>query len=367
MTVTYAFEKIMQDIRTRILSREWTTSTRLPSSREFAQYYGASVNTVEKAIKELTTEGLLKRDSRRGTYIETGIVSQGMHNHSGLVAAFVIGIENPQWSSALRGIEDVLHTYGFHLLTSSDESNFDKLETLVKGAISKKIDGVIMCPILEHGQEGRNQRICRLIQDSGIKAVFLDRYLYEQNIPYVTSDNAAGAYKLTKQLIDKGHRRILFIRNSNLSTFNERLLGFKQALSDSGIEYSDEWDVLIPTQYEDFGNEFALYSSTFERKMKEINFTAVFTANDQIAEAAIKAFEQLGYKIPQDVSMVTYDSANINLRLKYDLVGATQPFYEMGQLAAKQILNLIEGKDTQVVFGQICKSVINPGSSIASV
>jgi DNA-binding LacI/PurR family transcriptional regulator len=367
MIVTYTFQKIMQNIRERIIDREWTNGDRLPSSREFAQYYGASVNTVEKAVKELTIEGLLKRDNRRGTYVENGILSQGLQSHTGLVAAFVIGIDKPQWSSALRGIEDVMHTYGFHLLTSSDENNFDKLESLLKGAISKKIDGVIMCPILEHGQEGRNLRLCNLIKNSGIKAVFLDRYLYDQNIPYVTSDNVAGAYNLTKQLIDRGHRKILFIRNSNLSTFNERLLGFKQAFIDSGIEYSNELDVLIPTQLEDFKDEFKVFCSTFERKMKEMKFTAIFTANDQIAEAAIKSLDQLGYKIPKDVSMVTYDSANINRRLQYELVGTTQPFYEMGQLAAKQILNLIEGKDSQVVFGQICKSEMNSGTSIASV
>jgi DNA-binding LacI/PurR family transcriptional regulator len=260
-----------------------------------------------------------------------------------------------------------LHTYGFHLMTSSDERNFDKLELLVKGAISKKIDGVIMCPILEHGHEGRNQHLCQLLKSNGIKVVFLDRYLYTQNIPYVTSDNVAGAYNLTKQLMDNGHRKILFVRNSGLSSFNERLSGFKQAFVDADIEYSSEFDVLIPTQLENFKDEYEVYTAILEQKMKDMHFTAIFTANDQIAEVVIKSFEGLGLKIPKDVSMVTYDAVNINRKLKFELVGVTQPFYEMGQLAAKQILNLIEGKDNQVVFGQICKSEMNKGTSIASI
>lgn len=155
-------------------------------------------------MKELVTDGLLKRENRRGTFVDNGILSQGLHNRTGIVAAFVIGIENPQWS-------------------------------------------------------------------------------------------------------------------------------------------------------------------TFEQKMNDMNFTAIFAANDQIAEAAIKSFERLGYKIPKDVSVVTYDAANINQRLNRNLTGATQPFYEMGQLAAKQMLNLIEGKDNQVVFGQVCKSEMNTGNSIAAI
>lgn len=105
-----------------------------------------------------------------------------------------------------------------------------------------------------------------MLQDNGIKHVSLDRIIYNSNVPYVTSDNIAGAYNLTKLLIQQGHRRILFIKNSNVSTVNERLLGFKQAIIDSNLEYNDEFEVFISTRFEDFSDEFDTYCEVLEKK-----------------------------------------------------------------------------------------------------
>lgn len=362
---TYPYLIIKGDIKRRVMEGEWLGEMRLPSSRDFAEFYKASVNTVEKAIKELCEEGLLRRDNRRGTYIESGIVLPLGHNsRTGLVAASVVGIENPLWSTALRGIEDVLHLHGFHLLSYSDDRNLDKLESLIQGAVAKRVDGVILSPIFDKNSEERNKRLFELLKANGIKVIFLDRHLYNSDIPYVTSDNIAGAYNLTKKLIDRGHKQILFIRNSNLSTFHERLLGMKQAFLDSGMEFTDDLDVLIPTTLEDFKGEFEEFCLQVAAKIRLLECTAIFAANDQIAEAVIIALNELGIRFPEDVSLVTYDALNLNRKLKLNLTGVNQPFYDMGRAAAIQLMSLIEGKDNQSVYGQICQAEINEGKSI---
>jgi len=356
---------IKEDIKKRLMNGEWSEGDRLPSSREFSQYYDSSVNTVEKAIKELAEEGWLIRDSRRGTFLDKKKVT--LQDRSRLVAAFVLGIENPLWSAALRGAEDILYLKGYQLLTSSDDRDYKKLEFLVRGAVARKVEGVILSPIMSRGHEDINNRLFALLQDNGIKIVFLDRMISNTNIPYVTSDNIAGAYNLTKLLLDQGHRRILFIRNSNVSTMTERLFGFKQAFIDSGLEFSEEFDVIIPTESEDFSGEFDAYCNVFEQKMKQMSFTAVFTANDQIAEAAIRSFDKLNYRIPGDVSLVTYDAENLNRKVNRNVTGVSQPFYEMGQCAARKLLSMIEDHEDQHNFGQICKSTIYIGDSVSPV
>ncbi|MBW7455754.1 substrate-binding domain-containing protein, partial [Paenibacillus sepulcri] len=246
----------------------------------------------------------------------------------------------------------------------SDDRSLDKLEALVKGAVAKRVDGVILSPIYGKHHEERNQSLYHLLTSSGIKVVFLDRHLYNSDIPFVTSDNTASAYKLTKMLIDKGHRRILFIRNSDVSTFNERLLGVRQAFLDSGIEFDPDLDVLLQTEFENFQEEFESYSSRIAEKIKEIPCTAIFTANDQIAEAAIDALDRLSIRFPEDMSLVTYDALNLNRKLKLDVTGVNQPFYDMGRTAANQLMNLLNGKDHLSVLGQICSAEINYGTSV---
>ncbi|MFF2483109.1 GntR family transcriptional regulator [Paenibacillus sp. NPDC058071] len=361
---TYPYFRIKEDIKKRVLEGEWLGDTRLPSSRDFAESYKSSVNTVEKAIKELCAEGLLRRDKRRGTFIENGVSFPLGQNRSGLVAASVVGIDNPLWSSALRGIQDVLQLRGYHLLSYSDDRSLDKLESLIKGAVAKRVDGVILSPIHDHNHEERNQRLYELLRSNGIKVIFLDRYMYNNDVPFVTSDNAAGAYKLTKMLIDKGHRRILFLRNSDLSTFNERLLGVKQAFIDSGVDFAPEQDVLLPTEFEDFTDELEAYSDRLAAVIEERGCTAIFSANDLIAEATISALDKLNLSVPEDVSFVTYDAVNLNIKLKLDVTGINQPFYDMGRTAALQLMNLLEGKEHLSVLGQICKGELNYGSSI---
>ncbi|ACS99202.1 GntR family transcriptional regulator [Paenibacillus sp. JDR-2] len=356
---------IKEDIKRRLNSGEWTEGYRLPSSREFAQYYESSVNTIEKAIKELAEEGWLIRDTRRGTFMDKG--KEPLPGGSRLVAAFVFGIDNPIWATALRGVEDVLFLRGYQLLSSSDDRNMAKLESLVRGAVERKVEGVILSPIMNQGHEEINNRIFSMLESNGIKHVNLDRAVHNTSIPYVTSDNLTGAYNLTKLLIAQGHRRILFIKNSNISTINERLCGFKQAFIDSDLEYSDEFEVFISTKNEDFIDEFDAYCEVLEKKMKEMQFTAVFTANDQIAEAAIRSFENLNYRIPEDVSLVTYDAENLNRRSKLNVTGVTQPFYEMGQCAAKLLLNMIDDHENQSFYGQVCNSKMYIGKSVKSI
>ncbi|MFF2092395.1 GntR family transcriptional regulator [Paenibacillus sp. NPDC058174] len=360
------YSVVKRDIHNRLINGDWAEGFRLPSSREFAEYYNSSVNTVEKAIKELVHEGWLIRDSRRGTFIDKRkfAVQQDSTN---LVAALVFSIENPLWAAALRGIEDVLYIKGYHLLSSSNDRNLEKLETLVKGVVARKVEGVILCPISGQGHEEINNRIFSLLQDNGIKAVCLDRTEHNSTIPYVTSDNISGAYQLTKLLIDQGHRRILFIRNSNVSTMDERLFGFKQAMSDSNLEYSEEFDMIIPTRMEDFADEFDWYCEALEQKMKKLSFTAVVTANDQIGEAVIHSFKKLNYSIPADVSLVTYDADNLSRKLNINVTGISQPFYEMGQCAAELLLNLLDRKGDSYDIGIVCKSKINIGESVKKI
>ncbi|QHW31392.1 substrate-binding domain-containing protein [Paenibacillus rhizovicinus] len=364
---SYPYSRIKDDIKKRIMEGEWLGETRLPSSRHFAESYKSSVNTVEKAIKELCGEGLLKRDNRRGTYIEEGMLSQLGHNRSGLIAASVIGIENPLWATALRGIEDTLRLHGFHLLSYSDDRSLDKLESLIKGAVAKRVDGVIMSPIFDPDHMERNERLYEYLRANGIKVIFLDRHLYHSDIPYVTSDNVSGAYALTKMLLEKGHRRIMFVRNSNVSTFNERLLGMKQAFFDSGLEFDNALDALIPTEHENFEEEFESYSARIAEEIRARGCTAIFAANDQIAEAVIVALNELGMRFPQDISLVTYDALNLNRKLMLDVTGLNQPFYEMGRTAASQLMKLVEGKELLSVQGQICKADLNLGSTIGPV
>ncbi|WP_323132002.1 GntR family transcriptional regulator [Paenibacillus silvisoli] len=398
----YPYHLIKEDLRKRIQNKEWQGASRLPSSRNLAGAYGASVNTVEKAIKELCGEGLLTRDNRRGTYLADGAGAIGgalfAAGESGndrtlggsdgsgtassslfigdstdprspvrcVVAAAVIGANHPLWSAAFRGIEDALLPRGFRLLSSSETASPEQLDAFVNDAIARRVSGIILCPVDGVQDESRKQ-LYEKLAESGVPAVFLDRRVWHADIPFVTSDNAAGAYTLAKLLLAHGHRRIAFIRNSDLSTFYERLLGVRQACLESGMPFEPDYDICIPTRFENFADEYASFVERLELSLRAKRYTAIFAANDQIAEAALAALERLQLRVPADISLVTYDAQSLNERLKRDITGANQPFYEMGRSAALQLLRASEearGEHRTAVAGQLCKAEIYYGSSV---
>ncbi|SDW81784.1 GntR family transcriptional regulator [Paenibacillus sp. CF384] len=369
---TFPYHRIKEDIRKRIHGGEWRDASRLPSSRNLAESYQSSVNTIEKAIKELCGEGLLTRDNRRGTYLaDGGLLSlpisriRGENGKgSGLIAASVIGIDNPLWGAALRGIEDVLQPKGYQLMSSSDNRSLDKLESFVASAIARQVEGIILSPIHGGLDEPRSRQIYEKLAGCGIPVIFLDRRVWDTDIPFVTSDNASGAYSLTKLLLAKGHRRIAFVRNSDLSTFYERLLGMRQAFIEAGVSYEAEYDLCIPTRFENFESEFEDFVARLAHALDTKRYTAVFAANDQIAEAALAALERLGKRVPDEMSLVTYDAQGLNGKLRLDLTGANQPFYDMGRSAAIEIVHAAEGKQPIAVAGHICKADIHYGSSV---
>nr|WP_240547862.1 GntR family transcriptional regulator [Paenibacillus lignilyticus] len=363
---TYPYHRIKEDIRKRIHIGEWQGSSRLPSSRNLAESYQSSVNTIEKAIKELCGEGLLTRDNRRGTYLAAGGLSSvsPSRSGSGLIAASVIGIGNPLWGAALRGIEEVLQPKGYQLMSSSDNSSLDKLESFVASAIARQVEGIILSPIHGGQDELRSRQLYERLSASGIPVIFLDRRVWDSDIPFVTSDNASGAYSLTKLLLAKGHRRIAFVRNSDLSTFYERLLGMRQAFIEAGVPFETDYDLCIPTRFENFECEFEGFVSRLANALGTMRYTAVFAANDQIAEAALAALERLGRRVPDEMSLVTYDAQGVNGKLRLDITGANQPFYDMGRSAALQLMHAAEGKQPIAVAGHICKADIHYGSSV---
>ncbi|WNR45360.1 hypothetical protein [Paenibacillus roseipurpureus] len=69
----------------------------------------------------------------------------------------------------------------------------------------------------------------------------------------------------------------------------------------------------------------------------------------------------------QDVSLVTYDVLNLNRKLKLNVTGVNQPFYDMGRAAAMLLMNALNGKDHFAVQGQICPAEIHNGTTTTEV
>jgi DNA-binding LacI/PurR family transcriptional regulator len=363
--VGVAFESIKQDLRRKILARTWLAGIKMPSSRELAAVYNCSTNTIEKSLKDLQKEGLVVREARRGTFVADKVFASDAGSVPTLaenVAVVVDSVNSYIFSKAFRGIEDVLKRNGFGLTLSSHDNDPGRQEEILRGLVRQGIRGIILYPALAFENDSSAYRNLEALLKT-VSVVCMDRYIYNSSlsIPYVTSDNFYASYQLTRQLIENGHRQIAFVRNYNVSTVVERLMGYKQALHDAGITFRDEMDILLHVKNEDLPDA---PTDWLAPRLESLKPTAFFTTNYNLAGHVMSGLAKLGLSIPRDISLVSYEVEYMNSFLPFKIVGVTQRFYEMGKEAAGILVGLLNDTHESDMTGFICHSIFNAGDSI---
>jgi GntR family transcriptional regulator of arabinose operon len=363
-----AYESIKLDLRKKILAKTWLTGIKIPSSRELAAIYNCSTNTIEKSLRDLQNEGLLVREARRGTYVSEKAFptqSQSVRIISDTIAVVVDDVNSYIFSKAFRGIEDVLKTRGFGLTISSHDNDPELQESILKGLIQQGVRGIILYPALAFEDNTRYYKnLETLLEKTSI--VCMDRYIYNSSLsmPYVTSDNFYASYQLTSRLIENGHRQIGFVRNYNVSTVIERLMGCKQAFHDHGLPFKDDMDILLHGTNKDMQ---AFPTDWLAPRIASLGLTAFFTTNYNLAGHIMNGLSKLGLSIPKDISLVSYEVEYMNSFMPIKITGVTQRFYEMGKAAARIIVNLLDNSHESDMTGYICHSILNVGESIRKI
>ncbi|MFQ3667359.1 MAG: LacI family DNA-binding transcriptional regulator [Fimbriimonadaceae bacterium] len=164
---------------------------------------------------------------------------------------------------------------------------------------------------------------------------------------YVDADNYAGGRLATRHLIDLGHRKIAMVRGSLRSTSsNDRFNGYRDALETAGIGVAPERVVSIPTP----ASDFEVFTRLLESPDKP---TAVFVWSDEIAFRCMEAARDLGLSIPDDLSVVGFDSLEACNRSAPPLTSVRQPVFEMAREATRALVAMIRDPDAprpQMVF-----------------
>ena len=359
-----SFQQVEGDLRARISRHEWMPGEKIDSCRKLAEQYSCSINTIQKALKNLEISGLILREERKGILVSDRV---DIRKGTGLVAAFVPQIDNPLWVSALRGIEDYLHNYGYSMVSGSHDLSSDRLRQTVDNLHDIPIDGMILSPLNQTEEESQWFRSLIKSRMANSRIVLMDRFLYDLDVPYVTTDNINASYKLTRILLDSGHRDMAFVSGkSHISTVEERYTGFRQACYDAGPTRSHFFRFQVSQTKEDFRDEMDLFCDQLTAYLDQHPVTALFAANDQIARAILITLERLGKRVPDDISLVSYDVENLADTAPLKITGVRQNFYEMGKMAANVLLNSIctAQPKQNMQLGTIVPSDIIMGNSV---
>jgi len=163
--------------------------------------------------------------------------------------------------------------------------------------------------------------------------VLIDRYLPDAGmLSYVTTDNYRGAVMATEYLLENGHRRIACIQGTPHSMpVRDRVRGFGDTLRAHGLG-----DRIVVT-----GEDFSVQNGYLETKLalaREERPTAIFALSNLILLGVVKAVHESGLRIPDDISVVSFDDNMLFNYLDPAITCIGQPTDEIGTLAVKLLI-----------------------------
>lgn len=261
-------------------------------------------------------------------------------NHGSVVS------DTPFFSQVTEGIQSQCRQNGYHLQISYLYNNAD-LDKQLESLTSLPCKGIILL-----GTEMSTEDF-KHFQGLKVPFVVLDGYFLDAACNAVCINNVQGAYIAVKHLLLNGHNRIGYLHSSiPINNFTERREGFLKALGEAGIaETQTTLCSVHPTMegaYKDLLN-YLMNKPTLP--------TAFFADNDIIAMAAIRAFKEAGYLIPEDISVIGFDDMPLCEYMDPPLSTVLVPKERLGALAVERLLYLIDNGSSDYVKIELSTTV----------
>ena len=231
-------------------------------------------------------------------------------------------------------IIDVANKMGYNVLVSivSKPIHYKKVK---EAFYNKTISGGIFI-----GERNDEPEIKEII-NAGYKVALIDQDVKSDEEVYkkciiVNADSFKGAYDATKYLIELGHAKIAHISGSaGIFSTIERIEGYKEALKDSGITIKN--NLIVKGNY----NFESGYNAT-KKLLSKNSPTAIFMGNDSMAIGAMQAIEELGLKVPEDISIIGFDDIEVARYLTPALTTVRMALLEMASIANNALITSIE-------------------------
>lgn len=260
------------------------------------------------------------------------------------IALVFTDITNPFFNFMARGVEDSASDAGYNVIFCNTDESSEQESKYVQLLLQKQVDGILLVPADTHSKS------VQVIQDQKTPVVVIDRCVSNKNVDVVRGDSEGGAYLMTKHLIDLGHHRItLFSGPEAVSTSQDRVRGYLQAMEDHGLTK------YIDYHYGNFARQsgMELTKSIFSKK-DTAKPTAIFAANNLIAVGILTELRNLKIRVPNDVAVASFDGIPENLTVMPFLTNVAQPSYKMGQKATEILISRIKEKpDSTSKFKEI--------------
>lgn len=256
----------------------------------------------------------------------------------GVKRTYTIGVVTQEFgdfyaSPIIAGIERYLRRKNFFFLTVAHRHDLKLLETYAHILIDRGVEGFIAIDTtIDHPLT--------------LPTIVIPGHRRVDGVTNIVLNHRTAAWLALNHLVELGHKEIAFMKGSDFSQDSqERWKSICEAAEKLGIRMRAE--LVVQLEGDDPTPQLG-YPFAKELLARKQHFTALFAYNDISAIGAIRAFQEAGLQVPEDISVVGFDDIKIAVYNNPSLTTVRQPLEKMGEIAARTLLDRIENHDNGV-------------------
>lgn len=334
--------------------------------RDIARLAGVGVSTVSRVIndhpdvKDETREKILKI-IKESNYIPNNSARILKKNNTNNIGVLVKGVFNPFFAEMINIIGNRINEAGYTMiLQQNDYATEDDVDNLIAFVKEKRLQGIIC---LGGNFLNINDESFQFL-DIPVVLTSVNTLSKESKSKFssIGIDNVLAAKASIQYLIDKGHRNIgiLLGEKNDVGISGLRLEGYKKALEENNIPYSEE-NVFIG-DYDYSG----AYRVTKEIINNRKDITAIFSISDIMAVGAAKSVIDQGLQVGEDISIMGFDGMDISKYYNPGITTVKQPKKNMANNSIDLLLALLAKKEdhkhiifeTKIIERESCKEIV---------
>lgn len=317
---------------------------------DIARQLNTTASTVSRALQGHPRISQAMKDAvmdlaAKLNYQPNFIASSLRKGHRNTIGIVIPRIDRNFFASVIGGIEDVASEAGYNVIICQSHDSEEKEKVIVDTLINGKVDGLLVSMAsgtknIDHFKQTINK---------GVPLIFFDRTSPALETSKVEIDDFRGAHIAVSHLIEQGCKRIAHLSGPlNVTIYQNRFRGYKAALEDHGISFSEELHMPNCITRET-GSEAIT-------KLLKLDIDGVFSASDYSALGLMETLINRKIRIPEDIAVVGFANEPYATMIMPTLSSVDQHSREVGQAAARLFLEEIQSQGNSGVAKQIMLS-----------
>jgi GntR family transcriptional regulator of arabinose operon len=312
----------------------------IPSENELTRTTGLARSTIRQALAELEREGIIRKIRGKGTFLNGEREKKALTQKKNFALIIPEIDRGDLYPLLIKGFEEVATENHFQVMVCNTNMDVHKQGNFILQMIDQNIAGVAM---VTTGFAPTPPSHVRQLQHNHIPVVLCHRNVPETAAPCLSLPREQVGRIAAQAFIEKGHRRIAFfsVRKYSLVEAYER--GLRETLGQHGLTLSDTnlFYGTIPTD----PNRLPLAREALLRMINSPDRpTGIFCSDDMEAEMVYLLLNDLGVKVPEEISLMGFGPNYRSSPLRSKLTSVTVNEYELGKQAAHLLFNMRSGR-----------------------